>query len=382
MAGGSSRAPPPASSHPSGTSRGEDVLLGTEESLGPEDSMDITRPGGSSQAGVAKSAAPVSSAAPSPTPGLVSPGGGEAASPDEEEEILPLPPRRAVPRLLLPPGPRNRTLLRVWKGPLTVEEMPPGLLKDAYLAIPVLRRLDAWHRRTRRFPQQVTLPEGVECDLPALLSRDDEAEALSIAEALAKATGELEFNDLTPVVDSRWVFRPRPFLSGEDPHVYHGQVREEYRLRTTSGYLVHWSRAEFASVPEVKKGPHYPVLPGWWESMEVPCGFPARIPLIVAYFASYLRGSGGHRAFAILASNWVVEVARGWYADVCRRGYLWHLPPSLVEGIETLGFPWLCYAEDDREAEEVLRAIVRLHNQLDWGALAPFLTIFAGPGVG
>ncbi|GAB0489957.1 hypothetical protein MMPV_001184 [Pyropia vietnamensis] len=61
MAGGPSRAPPPTSSHPSGTSRAEGVQVGTEESLGPEDSMDITRPGGSSQSGVAKSAAPASS---------------------------------------------------------------------------------------------------------------------------------------------------------------------------------------------------------------------------------------------------------------------------------------------------------------------------------
>lgn len=107
--------------------------------------------------------------------------------------------------------------------------------------------------------------------------------------------------------------------------------------------------------------------------MEVPCRFPARVPLVVAYFGSWLLfGSGGHRVYAHLATPWVVEAARGWYADVVRREYQWHLQPTLVESIEALGLRWLAQGAGDL-AQFLLKGTISLHNQLDWERLEPFL---------
>lgn len=133
--------------------------------------------------------------------------------------------------------------------------------------------------------------------------------------------GETELDDTLPVVSTEWCVLPRPYLGGRDAHVHHGVVREEFRVRSSSGFLVHGSRVEFTSVPTEGREHFVPLLPGWWEELEVRCGFPARVPLVIAYFGSWLlSSSGGHRAYAYFATHWVVEVALRWYPGVGSRG--------------------------------------------------------------
>jgi len=71
--------------------------------------------------------------------------------------------------------------------------------------------------------------------------------------------------------------------------------------------------------------------------MEVPLGFPAMLPLFLSYYSSRMRpNEEGHRIHAILATQWVVEVASVWVALLKSKEYPWHLSNSLVEGMCTL----------------------------------------------
>ena len=66
-------------------------------------------------------------------------------------------------------------------------------------------------------------------------------------------------------------------------------------------------------------------------------GFPAMLPRFLAYYSSRMRqNEEGHRLYAILATQWVVEVASVWVASLKSKGYLWHLSNALVEGMCTL----------------------------------------------
>jgi len=100
----------------------------------------------------------------------------------------------------------------------------------------------------------------------------------------------------------------------------------------------------------------------------VPFGFPLCMPRYVAYFATALQpGDHFHRAFAILATNWMIGVASTWYAVVRNRGRLWHLSNSLVAAIRSLGPPELV-AGRYGDASTLLASMLTFHDQVDQGA--------------
>ncbi|GAB0498239.1 hypothetical protein MMPV_009580 [Pyropia vietnamensis] len=353
-----------------------DEPLGTEESISRGSAMETTRSIVDPPAGTDNSTRPM---AETPAEEVragaeVGTGGLGEVTPDPHGEegggaVPPLPPRR----YLLPPIPRAPAAPRLWVQPSTVEELPSGILKRVMLEVPAERRADVMARRARRFPAQVRLPEGVSCDLPALLKLEDGTEVAALAQLLAAGSGDAEVDESYPSVRADWCVLPRPYLGGQDAHIHHAWVREEHRIRVSSGYLVHGARGEFAQVSQDKKTDHFPSVPGWWSEVEVPVGFPARVPLVVAYFGSYLMGPvEGHRAYATLATHWVVEVARAWYSDVIHRGYLWHLSTTLMEGIATLGVEWFTQGLGD-QVSTTLVAMTALHNQLDWENIKPYL---------
>ncbi|GAB0493381.1 hypothetical protein MMPV_004663 [Pyropia vietnamensis] len=332
-----------------------DEPLGTEESISRGSAMETTRSIVDPPAGTDNSTRPM---AETPAEEVragaeVGTGGLGEVTPDPHGEegggaVPPLPPRR----YLLPPIPRAPAAPRLWVQPSTVEELPSGILKRVMLEVPAERRADVMARRARRFPAQVRLPEGVSCDLPALLKLEDGTEVAALAQLLAAGSGDAEVDESYPSVRADWCVLPRPYLGGQDAHIHH---------------------AWFAQVPQDKKTDHFPSVPGWWSEVEVPVGFPARVPLVVAYFGSYLMGPvEGHRAYATLATHWVVEVARAWYSDVIHRGYLWHLSTTLMEGIATLGVEWFTQGLGD-QVSTTLVAMTALHNQLDWENIKPYL---------
>lgn len=321
MAGGPSQPSGPTAS-PSGERRPEEEGLGTEESLswgsgmGPSPAAGAAAGAGSPSLPMAVVTPPGSSGGEGgasgntggPPPDSGGPQGATAGGAASQGLLLPPVPRR-------PPGPPR------WEVPGTPQELPDGDLREAFMAIPAERRVDAWLRRGRRLSTQAPLPGGVECDLPSLLTEEDGPEVAALQAFISSALGEVEVDDTIPVMGREWCVLPPPYLGEGDAHLHHAKVREEFRLRRTTAYLVHAARGKFVQIPPEARGEHFPGTPSWWAEVDVPCGFPARVPQVVAYFGSYLRRNGeGHRVYACLATHWVVEVARVWYSDVVHRG--------------------------------------------------------------
>ena len=75
---------------------------------------------------------------------------------------------------------------------------------------------------------------------------------------------------------------------------------------------------------------------------------------------------------AILATQWVLEVAGVWYAAARTRGYLWHLSPGLISSLVGLRLAHLAEGSGP-EALAYLSALVELHQALDWAAAGPYL---------
>lgn len=383
MSGGPSQ-PPGTAASPPGERRPEEEGLGTEESLSRGSGMDPS-PAAEATAGAGSTSLPMAVVTPPGSSGAEGgASGGAGGAPPDSGGPQAEPSTGAAPNeFLLPPVPRRPPSPPRWVAPGTPPELPAGALRDVFMAIPAERRVDAWLRRGRRLTMQAPLPSGVECDLPALLAVEDGPEVSALHGFLSSASGEKEVDDISPVVGREWCVLPPPYLGGKDAHLHHAKVREEFRLQLTFEYPVHGARGEFSQVPQDIRGEHNPTTPGWWSEVEVPCGFPARMPQVVAYFGSHLRRSmEGHRVYACLATHWVVEVTRAWHSDVIHRGYLWHLSPTLVGGTTTLSSEWLATGADFG-ARRILEAMKTLHNQLRWEDLAPNLrrTKRAAPGV-
>jgi len=60
------------------------------------------------------------------------------------------------------------------------------------------------------------------------------------------------------------------------------------------------------------------------------------MPRIVAYFGTVLRRGESTLAAAILATQWVLEVAGVRYASARTKVYLWHLPARVVDSLVEL----------------------------------------------
>jgi len=106
--------------------------------------------------------------------------------------------------------------------------------------------------------------------------------------------------------------------------------------------------------------------------MEVPFGFRARMPRIVAYFGTALRRRESTPAAAILATQWVLEVVGVWYASARTKGYLWHLPAAIVGRL--VGFRLANVSEGaGPDAHAYLSELLDLPQSLDWEAAGPYL---------
>ena len=106
--------------------------------------------------------------------------------------------------------------------------------------------------------------------------------------------------------------------------------------------------------------------------MEVPFGFPARMPRIVAYFGTALRRGESTPAAAILATQWVLEVVGVWGASARTKGYLWHLPAATVGRLMGLRLAKVAKGAGPH-AHAYLSELLDLHQSLDWEAAGPYL---------
>ena len=206
---------------------------------------------------------------------------------------------------------------------------------------------------------------------PAILEREDWGQVDRVRRCLSQSTGATEVAEDQPVVDWRWCFQAQPYLATGDPHVSHPAARHEYVWRRDERHLVSVLQLEFPRARDNRRG-NFVVLPKWWKDVEVPMGFPAMLPRFLAYYSSRMRpNEEGHRLYAILATQWVVEMASVWVASLESKGYLWHLSNALVEGLSTLT-PALLGDGRDGDYAELLEEMIILHNSLDCVSVQPF----------
>ena len=148
-------------------------------------------------------------------------------------------------------------------------------------------------------------------------------------------------------------------------------------MRDASGILVSATQVESTQIHVSARRDYYVPTPSWWSALEVPHGFPARMPRIVAYFGTVVRQGESTPAAAILATQWVLEVAGVWYASAWTKGYLWHLPTGVVDSLVELHLANLAEGADP-EAQAYLNELLDLHQSLDWAVAGPYLALRVG----
>jgi len=176
----------------------------------------------------------------------------------------------------------------------------------------------------------------VTADLSALLEAADAPWVERVAVRLSNVMDDATAGDVTPVVAWEWACCSPPYFGERDPHFLQQDARTERRVRDASGILVSATHVESTQIHFSARRDYYVLTPTWWSSSEVPHGFPARMSRIVAYFGMVLRRGESSPAAAILATQWVLEVAGVWYASARTKGYLWHLPTGVVDSLVEL----------------------------------------------
>ena len=159
-------------------------------------------------------------------------------------------------------------------------------------------------------------------DLFALLESGDAPWVELVAARLSGVMDGATVDDVPPVVAWEWACSSPPYLGERDPYFHHQAARTERRVREASGILVRASQVESTQIYASARRAYYVPTPTWWSAMEVLFGFPARMPRIVDYFSEALRRGESTPAAAILATQWVLEVAGVWYASARTKRYL------------------------------------------------------------
>jgi len=149
-------------------------------------------------------------------------------------------------------------------------------------------------------------------------------------------------------------------------------ARTERRVRAASGILVSATQVESTQLHVSARRDNYVPTPTWWSALEVPYRFTARMPRIAAFFGTALRRGESTPAAAILATEWVLEVAGVWYVSARTKGYLWHLPAGFVDRLVELHLYNLAEGADP-EAQAYLSEFLDLFLSLDWAAAGPYL---------
>jgi len=219
---------------------------------------------------------------------------------------------------------------------------------------------------------QYELRAGVAADLPSLLEAADAQWVERVAVRLSNVMDEATAGDIPPVVAWEWACCCPPYLGERDPHFNHQVARTERRVRDASGILVSAPQVESTQIHICARRDSYVPTPTWWSALEVLYEFPAMMPRIVAYFGTALRRGEFTPAAAILATQWVLEVAGVRYASARTKGYLWHLPAGLMDRLVELHLANLAEGADP-EAQAYLRELLDLHQSLDWAAAGPYL---------
>lgn len=294
MSGGPSQ-PLRSSASLSGSRRPGEKRLDTEESLtrgpgmNPSPAPDSTAGAESNPHPMAVSTPPGSSGAEGGVPG--GPGGSPRSSGGADGVPFG---GQAPPCLYFPPYPGGRRPSHVGR-----HRPRPWNAQSARCGMP--SRQSRWSAAPTLgfgaggvYPVRCLCRPGWSATFPRFLRGRMSRKSRPCTSFFSRGLGSWRWTSLSPWWTPSGVSCPDPTSVGRPPPPR--KVREEFRLRSTFDFLVHGARGEFSQVPPEARGQHFPSTSGWWPQVEVPCGFPARMPQVVTCFGFHLRGfTDGHR---------------------------------------------------------------------------------------
>ena len=132
-----------------------------------------------------------------------------------------------------PPAPQGW-----WTPPPPPTGMKVGHLRDVYLAIPDVRRFDAWKNWCVQFPAQSEFPLGFKDCLPALLEAGDEKGVMTAHRLLAAAPENKKIDGKSAAASWAWASLSPPFVAEADPHVNRAAPSQECLARDEHVYLL------------------------------------------------------------------------------------------------------------------------------------------------
>jgi len=259
-----------------------------------------------------------------------------------------------------------------WTPPAAPSQMGECRLRTLYSAIPLPKQGPAWQRWLARHLVLYELPAGVTTYHCALPEAGDAPWVECVVVRLSDVIDGATADDVPFVMAWEWACSCFLYQGERDLHFHHQDVRTERWVREASGILVRASQVESTQVHTSARRAYYVPTPSWWSAMEVPCGFPARMLRIVAYFGTALRRGESTPAAAILATQWVLEVVGVWYDSARTKGYLWHLPAAVVGRLVRLRLANVAVGAG-LDALAYLSELLDLHQSLDWDAAGPYL---------
>jgi len=304
---------------------------------------------------------PASAAAAAAAPG----DGGEDSMKKNSLPPVPCRVRLSVVEEMSPAGAEPGALV-----PWTPSHAPSRLgecrLRALYAAILVPKQGPAWQRWLKRHPVQYQRLSGVATDLPALLEAGDTPWSTQ-----PRACPTL-WTELPPTT-----FRPSWRGSGRAPLLRpwaRGTLTSTTRTLAPSagcgGRRGSWCGFLKWRAPMSMPRRGGPTMSGhrrggrrWRCPSGSPQGCPASWPTLAQ------RCVGGSPPWRRTSS---LEVAGVWYASARTKGYLWHLPASLVDSLVGLRLENVAKGAGP-DATAYLSELLDLHQSLDWGAAGPFL---------
>lgn len=134
-------------------------------------------------------------------------------------------------------------------------------------------------------------------------------------------------------------------------------VRFERRSRMLHNKFVLWHNIEVESLGPRRVSDKYISVPQWWSEWEVPQGFWAELPCVLAYKASFFLRNPMSAWWVIACTGWAVNVAVFLVWDAYDTSRLWFLPPKLVEALHILPLQGVLGEDGHRDLKKFLKVI-------------------------